>query len=390
MPPHDSGSHSDYDRLYYRLDLEPGASAAEITRKYRQLAQILHPDKWRHASPAQQHWANEQFKSVKHAREVLELYWHEHHAAPASRSAMNRAQVDALRDAARQLQALHERLRGEIAVLQTEKARAFGEFLHMKGEREGLRTELASLREQAARTRIDAAHLREQITADASHPLETAQQRHGTLSQRLFAHLDDPKHGWMLYLGAIFMAFVSIHMAAHRIVAVLFEPVDLSGDWRWMADFVQWVLVIGGAVLVYGNGWALYALHRAERAGQQRLLPMSADQAWHCVTVALHAEGYGGGAWSFASCEVQPGDSALELRAVLRFSPRAKGAANCGAADGACRYAVTFRCCARAVGAAQTRLGYAFDVAAPFWWRVPAARAVSGLCRRIETNVGAR
>src|SRR5215469_10482824 len=118
MPATDPRTHEDYDRLYYRLDLEPGASAADIKHNYRQLAQIFHPDKWRHPTAASLHWADEQFKRIKEAREVLEAYWLTHHEAPASRADLSDAQLAHALEQLRDLQLGRERLRGELDMLQ--------------------------------------------------------------------------------------------------------------------------------------------------------------------------------------------------------------------------------------------------------------------------------
>ncbi|RQH02100.1 J domain-containing protein [Paraburkholderia dinghuensis] len=383
MAIHDPSHHIDYDRLYYQLDLEPGASAAEITRKYRQLAQMLHPDRWRHSSPAQQHWANEQFKNMKHAREVLEHYWSEHHEAPSSRPVFRREQVEALHDTLRQLQSQRERVQAEIGTLYTEKTRGLDGLLRMKTERDALLTELVSLRDEAARARANWAQLREQVMASAERGLDdAAPQWHGTMGERMFALLDDSRRGWMIRLGAILVAFLLIYAIAHKIVAVVLGPLHLAAHSHWIVSLLQWALVIGGVLLVYGNGWALYAMQRAARAGQQRLVSLPADQVWHRVSTALRGQQYHGASWSFESCEISPFDSALDLRAVMRFSPRAEGAA-----AGAYRDVVTFRCRARTTGASQTALQFGFDVTAPFWWRVSAARVVSGLCRRLADGL---
>lgn len=382
MAIHDPSHHVDYDRLYYRLELEPGASAAEITRKYRQLAQTLHPDKWRHSSPAQQHWASEQFKNMKHAREVLERYWSEHHEAPSSRPRVSREQIEALRDALQQLQAQRERVQAEIGTLRTEKARGVDELLRMKTERDALLTELVNLRDEAARAHSNAAQLREQIMADAGPGLDAVLQHRGTESRRVFARLEDPWRGWAIRFGVILVAFFVIYAVAHKIVKVLLAPLPFAAHSHWLVSLLQWAFVIGGALLVYGNGWALYAMHRAARAGQQRLVPLPPNQVWQCVTGALHSQRCHGEAWSFETCEISPGDSALELRAVMRFSPRARDGE-----DGAYRHVVTFRCRARGAGASQTALQFGFEVAAPFWWRVSTARVVSGLCRRLAEGL---
>ncbi|WP_233871863.1 J domain-containing protein [Paraburkholderia adhaesiva] len=379
----DPSHHVDYDRLYYQLDLEPGASAAEITRKYRQLAQMLHPDRWRHSSPAQQHWANEQFKNMKHAREVLEHYWSEHHEAPSSRPALRREQIEALHDSLQHLQAQRERVQAEIGALRTEKTRGLDELLRMKTERDALLTELVGLRDEAAHARANSTQLRERVMASAGRRLDDAAlQWRGTMGERVFALLDDSQRGWMMRLGAIVVAFLPIYAIAHKIVAVVLGPLHLTAHSHWMVSLLQWALVIGGALLVYGNGWALYAMHRAARAGQQRLVPLPADQVWHRVSTALRSQQRHGASWSFESCEISPVDSALELRAVMRFSPRAQGDAT-----GAYRNVVTFRCRARAAGASQTALQFGFGVTAPFWWRVGAARVVSGLCKRLADGL---
>ncbi|MFC5430628.1 DnaJ domain-containing protein [Paraburkholderia denitrificans] len=381
MANRDPGHPVDYDRLYYRLDLEPGASAAEITRKYRQLAQILHPDKWRHSTPAQQHWANEQFKNMKHAREVLDRYWSEHHEAPSSHSTPGREQIETLHAALRQLQTQRERVRVELGALHMEKVRGLDELLRMKAERDALLTELVSLHDQAARGRAQAAQLRDQVMADAAHPVDGAPQQHGAAR----VHLNDPRYVWLFSFGAIVAVFFALYLLAHKLVAMLFAPFALHNEVRWLASLLQWALVMGGAVLVYGNGWALYTLHRAQHAGQERIVPLPPDQLWQRVLAALRGQERSGVAWSIESCEIAPDDSALELRAVMRLSPRRRRAA-----ARTHRHIVTFRCRARAAGASQTALRFGFDVAAPIGWRVPVASAVGALCTRLADDLARR
>ncbi|MBN3814968.1 J domain-containing protein, partial [Paraburkholderia sp. Ac-20347] len=172
MPAPHPRTHEDYDRLYYRLELEPGASAADIKHNYRQLAQIFHPDKWRHPTAASLHWADEQFKKIKEAREVLEGYWLAHHEAPASRTALGESQLADARGQMRDLQLRRERLRGEIDAMQSEQARGVAELTRMQAERERLASELIQLRDEVSRARM-----REAARRDMERMQERTQQR---------------------------------------------------------------------------------------------------------------------------------------------------------------------------------------------------------------------
>ena len=54
------------------LGLEPGASAADIKAAYREMAQILHPDRFAANSKLQDR-ATEQFKNLQEAYEALKI-----------------------------------------------------------------------------------------------------------------------------------------------------------------------------------------------------------------------------------------------------------------------------------------------------------------------------
>ena len=406
MPAPDPRTQEDYDRLYYRLDLEPGASAAEIKHNYRQLAQIFHPDKWRHPSPASLHWASEQFKKIKEAREVLEAYWSAHHEAPASRVALSDAQLVRVREQLRELQRHRERLHSELDALQSARLRGLAEFARMQTERERLIGELARLREEAVRERASAAARRDE---DAQQAFGTAQaagcsahpasgnggnhrdhrdhrdaslaplERHA-VRDFFFSRLDDPSRGWLTRLSGIVVTLIVLFVVTHKIV---FSVFDAAGSWRWLGETLQWMLIAAGVALVGGFVWAQRTFYRADRAGREHGMPLPAHETWERVSAALRGTGRHGAEWRIEAVEQQPGDAGFALRAVLRYSMARPG-------EREAHQAVTFRCRARAVSAVETRIAWDFGVRAPTWWLPPAAKVVRDLRRRIETDLGAR
>lgn len=410
MPAPDPRTREDYDRLYYRLDLEPGASAAEIKHNYRQLAQIFHPDKWRHPSPASLHWASEQFKKIKEAREVLEEYWSAHDAAPASRVAQSDAQIAQMRRQVHELQLHRERLRGELDALQNARLRGLAEFARMQTERERLIGELVRLREEATHERASAAGRREQEAAqapgsaraaDSAHPANGNGSKggnagdgrnggnHGTdlapaerhpVRDFFFSRFDDPARGWLMTLSGIVVTGIVLFVVAHKIV---FSVFDTAGSWRWLGETLQALLIAAGVVLVGGHAWAQRTFYRADRAGREHGMPLPVHETWLRVSTALRGTGRHGAEWRIESAEHQPGDAGFELRAVLRYSTARPG-------KGETHQIVTFRCRAHALSAAETRIAWGFGVQAPTWWLLPAARVVRDLRRRIEMDLAAR
>jgi len=81
-----------YDQCYQTLQLQPGASLAEIKQRYRELARRYHPDK---VPPAQRERATLQFQRINAAKEMLESYWEDQRSAPPS--ALHQRFQDALR-----------------------------------------------------------------------------------------------------------------------------------------------------------------------------------------------------------------------------------------------------------------------------------------------------
>ncbi|MCG5072013.1 J domain-containing protein [Paraburkholderia tagetis] len=397
MPAPDPRTREDYDRLYYRLDLEPGASAADIKHNYRQLAQIFHPDKWRHPSPASLHWASEQFKKIKEAREVLEAYWSVHDAPPASRVAQSDAQLARVREQMRELQLRRERLSVELDALQNAKLRGLAEFARMQTERERVIGELVRLREEAARERASAAARREQEQACAgqaqaaasvnrangngnAHDADLAlRERHPT-RDFFFSRFDDPARGWLMTLSGIVVMCIVVFVVAHKIV---FSVFDAAGSWRGLGDALQALLIAAGVVLMGGFAWAQRTFYRADRAGREHGMPLPVHETWERVGAALRGTGRHGAEWRIETAEHLPGDAGFELRAVLRYSAARPGA-------GEAHQAVTFRCRAYAVSAGETRIAWGFGVQAPTWWLLPAAKVVRDLRRRIETDLGVR
>lgn len=396
MPAPDPRTQEDYDRLYYRLDLEPGASAADIKHNYRQLAQIFHPDKWRHPSPASLHWASEQFKKIKEAREVLEAYWSVHHEAPASRVALSDAQLVRVREQLRELQLHRERLHSELDALQSTKLRGLAEFARMQTERERLIGELVRLREEAARERTSAAARRDDAAERAAasfnpasgnggnhggnHDASLAPLERHAVRDFFFSRFDDPSRGWLIRLSGIVVMLIVLFVVAHKLV---FSVFDVAGSWRWLGETLQWMLMAAGVVLVGGFVWAQRTFYRADRAGRAHGMPLPAHETWERVNAALRGTGRHGAEWCIEAVEQQPGDAGFALRAVLRYSMARPG-------EREAHQAVTFRCRARAVSAVETRIAWDFGVQAPTWWLPPAAKVVRDLRKRIETDLGAR
>lgn len=363
----------DYDRLYYRLDLEPGASEADIKHHYRHLAQILHPDKWRHPTAASMRWADDQFKRVKEARELLEAYWSVHHAPPVSRAALSVAQAEELHAQMQSLLAQRERVRAELDGLRAERTRTLDEIQRMRTERDSLHGELTALRDEA-----DAGQPGEQ---DAGEPQAVDGQARSGVRDFLFAKFDDPTRGWLLTLSASVFACVVIYVIAHWIVGLLLAPIARFEIGRWLAHILRWALVAGGVVLTFGWGWSQRTLYRAGRAGREHPVALPGDETRRRVSAALRHEAHYGAEWSIESYEAAPDETQFALRAVMRFSP--------GSQAGARRQVVSFRCRAHTTGAAQTALAYDFSVAAPTWWLVPAARVVRDLRKRLDADLGA-
>ncbi|WP_325625083.1 J domain-containing protein [Paraburkholderia sp.] len=379
MPGHDYRP-VDYDRLYYRLDLEPGASEADIKHNYRHLAQILHPDKWRHPTAVSMRWADEQFKRMKEARELLEAYWSVHHAPPVSRSALSIAQAEQLHAQMQSLLAQRERVRGELDALRAERTRTLDEIQRMKIERDVLRGELVGLRDEAHVARAHATTVEPQREA-APQAVDAPSRPNGGMRDFLFSRFDDPSRGWLLTLSASVFACIVIFVLAHLIVSVALAPIARFEAGRWFARMLQWALVAGGVVLVFGWGWAQRTLYRAGHAGREHAVALPADETRRRVSAALRHEPHYGAEWSVESYEAAPDETRFALRALLRFSS--------GGQPGARRHTVTFYCQARAAGAAQTALAYDFAVAAPTWWLVPAARVVRDLRKRLDADLGA-
>ncbi|WP_321930123.1 J domain-containing protein [Paraburkholderia guartelaensis] len=365
----------DYDRLYYRLDLEPGASEADIKHHYRHLAQILHPDKWRHPTAASMRWADDQFKRVKEARELLEAYWSVHHAPPVSRSALSVAQAEELHAQMQALLAQRERVRAELDGLRDERTRTLDEIQRMRTERDSLHGELAGLRDEA-----DAAQQDEPQAATEPQSGDT-RARSGGVRDFVFAKFDDPSRGWLLTLSASVFACVVIFVVAHWISGLLLAPIARFEVGRWLRHILQWALVAGGVVLTFGWGWSQRTLFRAGRAGREHPVALPADETRLRVSAALRHEAHYGAEWSIESYDAAPDESQFALRAVMRFAPGSQTATR--------RHMVAFRCRAHTTGAAQTALAYDFSVAAPTWWLVPAARVVRDLRKRLDADLGA-
>lgn len=369
MPGHDYRP-VDYDRLYYRLDLEPGANEADIKHRYRHLAQILHPDKWRHPTAASVRWADEQFKRVKEARELLEAYWSVHHGPPVSRAALSLAQAEQLRGQMQSLETQRERVRGELDALRAERTRMLDEIAHMRIERDALHGDLAGLRENAPQAK----------------PLKTTPKNaegvrsHG-VRDFMFSRFDDPSRGWLFTLSASVVTMIVAFVIAHGIASVLFAPISRFEIGRALASGFQWLLTVFGVVLAFGWAWSQRTFHRAARARGEHGVALPVDETMRRVSAALRHENHYGAQWYVESYEGAPGGTQFAMRAVLRFSARAGRSAP--------RQAVTFVCRAHASGPAQTALAYDFDVSAPSWWLVSAARVVGDLRKRIDVDLGA-
>jgi hypothetical protein len=394
MPATDPRTHEDYDRLYYRLDLEPGASAADIKHNYRQLAQIFHPDKWRHPTAASLHWADEQFKRIKEAREVLEAYWAVHQEAPTSGTALSDAQRLRVREEMRELEVRRERLHGELDGLQRNRLRMLAEMARMQTERERLIGEIVRLRDDVASERAAHAAWREneQAASEAAN-LSAAEEaaelqadhdfapaaRH-PIRNFFFARFDDPSRGWLMTLSGAVVVLIVLFVLAHRLV---FSVFDATGSWRWIAVFLQTLLIVVGAVLAGGFAWSQRTLHRADRAGRVHGVPLPAREIWQRVGTALRGTSRHGAIWQIETGALSPDDSSFALQAVLRYSTKPHGESDA-------HQTVTFRCHAQAAGAGATRIAWDFGVQAPTWWLVPAAKVVRDLRRRVEAEIAGR
>lgn len=394
MPATDPRTHEDYDRLYYRLDLEPGASAADIKHHYRQLAQIFHPDKWRHPTAASLHWADEQFKRIKEAREVLEAYWAMHHVAPTSGAALSDAQRLRVLEEMRELEVRRDRLHGELDGLQRNRLRSLTEIARMQTERERLIGEIVRLRddvaseraahaawrenEQAASEAANLAAAEEAAEIPADHDLAPT-ERH-PIRNFFFARFDDPSRGWLLTLSGAVVVLIVLFVVAHRLV---FSVFDATGSWRWLAVFLQTLLIVAGAVLAGGFAWAQRTIHRADRAGRMHGVPLPARETWQRVGAALRGTSRHGAIWQIETGALSPDDSSFALQAVLRYSTRPHGESDA-------HQTVMFRCRAQAAGAGATRIAWDFGVQAPTWWLVSAAGVVRDLRRRVEAEIAGR
>ena len=69
--PRDRADHVQARSPYEILEIEPGASRAEIQKAYRALANKYHPDKVAHLGPEFQALAEEKFKEVQAAYDFL-------------------------------------------------------------------------------------------------------------------------------------------------------------------------------------------------------------------------------------------------------------------------------------------------------------------------------
>ncbi|WP_322104477.1 J domain-containing protein [Paraburkholderia sp. J41] len=375
MPGHDYRP-VDYDRLYYRLDLEPGANEADIKHRYRHLAQILHPDKWRHPTAASVRWADEQFKRVKEARELLEAYWSVHHGPPVSRAALSLAQAEQLRGQMQSLETQRERVRGELDALRAERMRMLDEIARMRIERDALHGELAQLREEALPEKP-----RETAPKHTQRAQHTQRAPSHGLRDFMFSRFDDPSRGWLFTLSAIVATMIVVFVIAHGVASVLFAPIARFGIGRALASGFQWLLAVCGVVLALGWGWSQRTFHRAAHAGGEHGVALPVDETMRRIGAALRHESHYGAQWHVQSYEAAPGDAQFAMRAVLRFSARAGRAAP--------RQSVTFACRAYASGPAQTALAYEFEVSAPSWWLVSAGRVVKDLRRRVDADLGA-
>lgn len=380
MPGHDYRP-VDYDRLYYRLELEPGANEADIKHRYRHLAQILHPDKWRHPTAASVRWADEQFKRVKEARELLEAYWSVHHAPPVSRAALSVAQAEQLHGQMQALEAQRERVRGELDALRAERTRMLDEITRMRIEHDALQGELVGMRDATGNESRHDPHNAQQARAQTVPQATAHAPRSHGLRDAFFARFDDPSRGWLLTISASVVTAIVVFVIAHGIAGVLFAPVSGYAFGRALASGVQWLLTVLGVMLVFGWAWAQRTFYRAARAGVEHGVALPVEETLRRVNAALRHESHFGADWTVESYDDVPRASRFAMRAVLRFSPRAGQTAR--------RQSVTLHCRAHASGPAQTALAYEFEVAAPTWWLVSSARVVRDLRKRIDVDLGA-
>ena len=90
---------ADYDARYRTLDLDPGATAAQIEENWRLLAAAWHPDKF---AAALKDKATRRLQEVNRARDELTGYWRRYGEAPPSVAGMRRAAAAAPRTASRE------------------------------------------------------------------------------------------------------------------------------------------------------------------------------------------------------------------------------------------------------------------------------------------------
>ena len=63
-----------YEKYFRILDLDIGASKADVKKAFRELSQVWHPDNYMRKSLDLQNRATEKFKELSHAYQVLSNY----------------------------------------------------------------------------------------------------------------------------------------------------------------------------------------------------------------------------------------------------------------------------------------------------------------------------
>jgi hypothetical protein len=370
-----------YDRLYILLNLEPGRPLGEIIRSYRQLAQIFHSDKWKYPTPASTKWAEERFKEIKEAKDILEDHWSRHGVAPPSAAELDPAALQRLESELARLKSQKAALETEIRSVRAEHERAT-QSLHGLGlERDKLHLEVSGLRTLLEEAHQDVAGVRAQIEAEMARPFTQSPLEPRLAYQWAFTYLDDPEKGALLRFGVVIAFFIIVWSISGAITDALFGMFYLEESWRWVPTLFEAVLTIGINVLVLGWAWAQWTLYVANKAGRRQTLALSPAQTWAAIVQALRDEGHYGSQWEFLS-GAAPAEMCVEMRASLRFSIRAHPLTR-----RLREQVVTVYCRTGVVGPQQTSLVYRFELAgAPFWWLLPAARVVRAAGGRLADH----
>jgi hypothetical protein len=373
----------DYDRLYFLLDLQPGDPVDQVKQNFRQLAQIFHSDKWQYPSPASTKWAEERFKAIKQAKDILERHWDLHGCAPPSSMAIDPDVLQRHHTELAQLRQQKAALESETGSVRAEYANVKQAVSAMDLERGRLRLELSSLNAQLEQVRSHAAGVHAQLEAEMAQPFAHASAEPGLAYQWVFTHLDDPETGRLWRAGIVFGVIFAALAVANGVSDALFGIFDLGDAWDWLRRLIDVAGMAAGSVVVLGWAWAQWTLYKANQAGLRRAINLPVLQSWSGVATALHYEGHHGSRWEFVPGADEGGLMSVEMRALLRFSTKAHPFTR-----RLREQVVTLFCRAGSAEAQQTSLTYRFELTdAPHWWLVPAARIVHAASERLQGHM---